>query len=136
MVKLKTLLDSAQTAFPEDDEIEHEHVYYRLNFECSHSANLPESFGPPKSQRDIPLTGEEELHGDFFTLDYISHDDTYRLRDYDSRESMEAELVGDRGILNPFTTFVIAFVDSSVVDYKIKYTDSEGNRILSIMLSV
>jgi hypothetical protein len=79
--------------------------------------------------RAIPFTGEEEVHGEFLTLDYCSHYPQLILTDFDSLEDLEASLLGPAGLMNQFTTQQIAFKALQLQPFNIYYDSPDGMQI-------
>jgi hypothetical protein len=68
--------------------------------------------------REVPLTGEEEVYGDYLLYDCCGHDGTELIFCHDSLEELEKQMLGGAGIFNPFTTTMIAIVHGRVKHYK------------------
>ena len=130
---LKQITDDAVEATADDPDggLEAEEVYRLLDV----SGTLNEHLINPQNRaggvtyvrpRETPLTGEEEVHGKWLSLTYCGHDPFALLEDYNDRDSLESFLVSDSGILNPFITFLIAFIDYKVVPYTISYRNRDG----------
>ena len=79
--------------------------------------------------RETSLTGDEPVNGDYLSLHYSSHDGSFFLLDHLSIHELEAEIVGSAGILNPFTSFVDAFIHFTATEYEITFTDHTGSRV-------
>jgi regulator of RNase E activity RraA len=73
-----------------------------------------------------PLTGDEPVLGQFLSLKYCGHDPFVVLEDYDNIASLESSILSACGILNPFKTYELAFVDFRVAPYRITYCDRNG----------
>lgn len=65
------------------------------------------------------LTGSEAVYGDYLLYDSCGHDGTEFIFFCESLEQVEDLIMGDAGILNPFTTYNIAIVFGKVKHYKI-----------------
>jgi len=77
--------------------------------------------------RQHPLTGDEMVNGRFLSLHYCGHDPFALLLDHQDLESLESSILSGAGILNPFTTYLIAFIDYRVAPFRIMYRGSDGN---------
>jgi hypothetical protein len=82
------------------------------------SQGYPASHFRPREQ---PLTGEEEIRGDYFLFDYGSHDNSLFLREYESLRTLELAIIGPAGITNDFTTLMIAIVNGQLKHYEITF---------------
>ncbi|NJM74568.1 MAG: hypothetical protein HC852_00960 [Acaryochloridaceae cyanobacterium RU_4_10] len=80
--------------------------------------------------RESPLTGDEPIYGQFLSLAYGSHDPYALLQDYDNLALLEASILSDGGFVNPFTTFLIAFIDFRAVSYEITYRSRNNPVVL------
>ena len=77
--------------------------------------------------REKMLTGEEAINGRFLSLIYCGHDPYVLLCDHKDLQSLETSILSDSGIINPFITFLIAFVDFRVMPYRIMYRCRDGS---------
>ena len=73
-----------------------------------------------------PLSGDEPVYGQFLSLGYCAHDPFMIVEDHDDLASLESSILSGGGILNPFTTFELAFIDFRVAPYRITYRDRDG----------
>lgn len=72
--------------------------------------------------RNEPLTGDEEVQGDFLTLHHSSHDDDVLLLAHDSLAELESEILSPSGLLNPFTLWIDAIIDASCRSYELTFS--------------
>ena len=79
--------------------------------------------------RKKTLTGEETINGRFLSLIYCGHDPFALLCDHEDLQSLEMSILSDGGIVNPFITFLIAFIDFQIIPYRIMYQDRSGLRV-------
>ncbi|MHB1082476.1 MAG: hypothetical protein ACYC67_24000 [Prosthecobacter sp.] len=79
--------------------------------------------------RDKALTGAEVIHGDFLALDYCGHTPSMTLLDYPRIEELEAAILGGGGILNLFTTYLLAFREGRIAPYDVFYDSPSGERV-------
>ena len=82
------------------------------------SQGYPASHFRPREQ---PLTGKEEIRGDYFLFDYGGHDNSLFLREYESLRTLELALIGPAGITNVFTDLMIALVNGRLKHYEITF---------------
>jgi len=73
-----------------------------------------------------PLSGNEPVYGQFLSLSYYSHDPFLVLENHDDLASLESSILAGAGILNPFTTFELAFIGFRMAPYRITYRDGQG----------
>ncbi|MFK3936606.1 hypothetical protein ACI2JA_03700 [Alkalihalobacillus sp. NPDC078783] len=71
-------------------------------------------------ERDIPLSGEEAVYGDFLLYDYCGHDGKELIKSFNSLKELEKEILSPWGITNMFTTYNIAFVKGNIKNYKVE----------------
>ena len=90
----------------------HQHVYKTLDVRRlqkpatvnSHLMNPLNDESGGYSSRAIPLTGKEKVHGDYLSLHHPSSDTEITLLFYhETLEDLEAVILNDAGIFNPFT---------------------------------
>ncbi|MED5016780.1 hypothetical protein P9847_05620 [Paenibacillus chibensis] len=74
-------------------------------------------------KREVPLSGDEIVNGDFFVFEYIGHNGDMFLRQYNSLIDIEEQITSGSGITNPFTTYQVAIVNGGVKEYEIYFTD-------------
>ncbi|PWV87633.1 hypothetical protein DFQ01_1607 [Paenibacillus cellulosilyticus] len=74
-------------------------------------------------KREVPLSGDEILEGDFFLFDYIGHNEDMYLRQYTSMTEIEEQITNGGGITNPFTTYQVVIVNGEVKEYEIYFTN-------------
>jgi hypothetical protein len=86
----------------------------------------------PVRPRAQSLSGDEPVHGGFLSLSYSAHDDCVLLEDHDDRSALEEFILGGAGILNPFTTYVFAFVDGNLAPYTITYRSMQNGMLLRL----
>lgn len=79
--------------------------------------------------REIALTGSELVFGDFLLLNHCSHDQSLILTDFPSLSDLESQILDGAGILNPFTTFLLAFRQGILSPYEITYESPSGERV-------
>lgn len=79
--------------------------------------------------RDKALTGAEVVHGDFLALDYCGHTPSMTLFDYPRIEELETVILGGAGILNQFTTYLLAFREGRIAPYDVFYDSPSGERV-------
>ena len=97
----------------------------------THNAHLENPLNHPGSgwvkPRDIPLSGAEPVHGALLAFKYCAHDPTLQLIDFNDITSLEQMLASNRGIVNHFITYCIAFIDGKVARYRVAYRDDDGS---------
>ncbi len=76
--------------------------------------------------REIALTGEEPVFGRFLVLDYCEHNKSVLLFDFSDIKALESQLLAGSGLLNPFTTFAIAFVEFVLSPFQITFRRGDG----------
>ncbi|HEY9281892.1 MAG TPA: hypothetical protein VIP46_00410 [Pyrinomonadaceae bacterium] len=112
------------------DHLNERYIYGSLNFSGGrnmHVANPPnEERKPPYKRRDVSLTGEEEVGGDYLLFVDAPHDMWTFLEDYDTRGELEARILGGGGLTNPFVGCMIAIVDGEPKDYELTYFDESA----------
>ena len=119
-----------QTDGVEDyDHLTENYIYKSLEFRGKRNKYLLNPLNQEKGirylrQREIPLTGEEEIDGEYLLFTEMSHDELTFLEDFDSLSELESEIVSDCGIINPFTTYSAGFVNGKVKDYEISFFDN------------
>ncbi|NEZ41960.1 hypothetical protein [Paenibacillus alvei] len=74
-------------------------------------------------KRDVPLSGEEMVAGDYLLFDYVGHNEDMFLTQFKSLHELEAEMTNSGGITNPFTTYQIAIIHGVVKRYDIYFTN-------------
>ena len=68
--------------------------------------------------RETPLSGNEIVKGDYILYDLVGHNGDERLWIYDDFESLEKSMLSGGGVLNMFTTMMVAIVKGKVKKYK------------------
>lgn len=132
---MNTVADLAQqvdevTADFSDYSLQTFDVYDMLHAHGPANSHLRSHSGNPNPQsgnRERPLSGNEVVSGSYLSIDYIAHRPTLTLCEYATLEQLEQALLGDSGICNHFTTFMIPFVQFRYVPYTITFHDSSGN---------
>ena len=126
---LSDILDTVVTARRRNVSGFHEYVYKNLDVRrCQQPAKGNHHLLNPRnddlggfSPRDIPLTGSEEISGEFLTLHHGSHDDNVFLLTHDSIDELESEILGLSGLLNPFTSHIDAILGGACISYTITF---------------
>lgn len=79
-------------------------------------------------QREVPLTGNEIINGEFLLYEYIGHTgDTY-IKEFNSIDEIENEIISGSGLTNTFTTYQLAIIKGTVKVYSIFFTNGvDGN---------
>ena len=133
MPLLKQIAEDAveATAYDPDGGLEAKEIYHLLDVRGTLNEHLMNPLNRVGEvtyvrPRETPLTGEEEVYGQWLSLIYCGHDPFVILRDHADRDSLESFLLSGSGIVNPFITFVIAFIDFNVAPYAINYRNSDG----------
>lgn len=134
--KMQTLRDIADqavaaTATDPDGGLDIDDIFELLDVRGNANLNLanPLNRDPdvfyfrPRSQ---PLTGNEPVNGQFLSLEFCGHEPDMILTDHPDLKSLESEILGDRGILNPFTTYLVAFINYRAAPYRVIYRDADG----------
>ena len=67
--------------------------------------------------RETPLTGSEEIFGEYLTLHLGTHDDMVLLLDHESLADLESLILGDSGVFNPFVSWIYAIISGKVRKY-------------------
>lgn len=111
------MIDEDEAWFTPDD------LYKRLYIDGpdNHHLNssLKQSPGSYLMVREIPLSGDEEVQGEYFLFDHTGHQGDVTLMQYETLDELEASLIGDGGILNFFTTHAIVIVKGKIWRYEI-----------------
>lgn len=136
MPKLSEILDSVMVVNWHGASSFHQYVYANLDVRrCQQPATGNHHLLNPRndeiggfSPRDTPLTGSEEIHGDFLTLHHRSHDDMVLLLGHNSLDELESEILLSSGLLNPFTLAIDAIVGGSCRKYNLTFS-LRGTRI-------
>lgn len=77
--------------------------------------------------REVPLSGEELIYGDFILFDYCGHNGDMYIEEFDSIEQLEKSIKDDGGFTNLFTTYQVAIIKGEVKDYNLYFTNgSDG----------
>jgi len=84
---------------------------------------------PNNTPRDVALTGDETVHGDYLLLDYCAHYPSVALHDFSSIENLEYTIMGESGITNHFTTHQLAFLHSKLSPYDIYHDSPFGEQV-------
>ncbi|WP_169088959.1 hypothetical protein [Paenibacillus sp. PL91] len=92
------------------------------NSELRNPLNLDESVFIFR-EREIPLTGQEMITGEYLIFDYCGHNEDMFIKQFNSINELEEEIIGGGGITNTFTTYQIAFVSGKVRHYNITFTN-------------
>lgn len=79
--------------------------------------------------RAMPLVGDEQINGRYLSLTYCGHYPLVHLCDHEDLHSLERSILSDSGILNPFVTYLIAFIDFRNVPYRVVYRGGDGSLI-------
>ena len=122
----------------EFDHITNDYIYKSIDFRGNRNQNLANPLNQEKSiyylrQRDIPLTGVEEIDGKYLLFTESSHDEFTLLEDFDSLFELEAAIISDSGEINPFTTYSVAFINGEIRDYEITFFDiTQQKRIVFV----
>lgn len=74
--------------------------------------------------REIPLTGNEIVFGDYLLFDYVGHNEEMYLRQYDHLEDLEKDIIGRGGITNSFTTYLIPIIMGEIKKYNIYFVNA------------
>lgn len=69
------------------------------------------------------LTGNEEISGDYLLFDYCSHDESMKLREFESCGELETFILDVAGITNDFTTDLVPIIKGQIRDYTVSYFD-------------
>jgi hypothetical protein len=101
-------------------------VLRRLDTPDSNNAHLADPAVDRSRFRTEVLSGEEPVYGEFLTLVYSAHYPLVRLDGFADLRAMETWLASDRGILNSFATYVIAFIAGKSRSYAIAYQTADG----------
>jgi hypothetical protein len=105
-------------------------IYKLLDTDGSRNPHLANPLNHPLRchfrARENPLRGGENVNGEFLSLTYCNHDPFVRLIDHDDLASLEATILGPGGLLNPFITYLVAFISGKVAKYRITYVGPDG----------
>lgn len=97
------------------------------NGELRNPLNLDESFFYFRD-REIPLTGQEMITGDYLIFDYTGHNEDMYITQFNSINELEEEITGHGGITNQFTTYQIAIVKGKVRQYKVTFINGNDGK--------
>ena len=130
MPSLSQVLDSVSAVNWQGAPAFHQYVYTNLDVRrCQQPATGNHHLLNPRndeiggfSPRDTPLTGSEEIHGDFLTLHHGSHDDMVLLLTHNSLDELVSEILNSSGLLNPFTLAIDAIVGGSCRKYNLTFS--------------
>jgi hypothetical protein len=115
---------------PRDIYFSFDMVFDLLDVEGSRNEHLANPLNHPRSdyfrRRERPHRGDEIVNGEFLSLRYCGYDPFVLLRDHDDLASLEQLIVSSSGPLNPFITFLVAFISGKVVRYQITYRSADG----------
>ena len=95
------------------------HVRGKLNAHLADPDGYDGRIGRYRERR-TPLPMDAEVLGDFLTLDYCGHGPWAVLADHESLAEVEKSILSAAGILNGFTTFVLAFVNGKLRSYEVR----------------
>lgn len=71
--------------------------------------------------RPVPLTGDEEISGEYLMFDYCSHYESMKLREFESLSELEKIILDGAGITNNFTSDMVAIVHGTVKRYTVTF---------------
>jgi hypothetical protein len=115
---------------PDGNLLSCRHIYELLDTGGSRNPHLANRLNhPPRGYirpREYPLNGDEMANGEFLSLNYCAHDPSLHLVDHDDLASLEEVILGPGGLLNPFTTYLVAFISGKVARYRITYIGADG----------
>ena len=141
-MKLRELVSQAvnATASDVDGGLEPQEIYSLLDSDGPANAALrnPENAAalrPGFHPRPVPFSGDERVEGEFLTLDFCGHDPSCVLRYHTSLSEIEDFVLSQSGILNPFTTYMLAFVKGVCRKYTVTYEGDGGARLAFDKLS-
>ncbi|MCA8990479.1 MAG: hypothetical protein KDA88_00785 [Planctomycetaceae bacterium] len=127
MVQLSEIVDGVLTLTGRSagDSAFYQFVYKNLDVrrvqqppaENAHIVNpLNNEMGGFKA-REVPLTGAEQIYGDYLTLQFGTHDDAVYLLNHASLDDLEKQLISDGGVFNPFVDWIYAVIRGRVQKY-------------------
>lgn len=79
--------------------------------------------------RDVPLTGDEPVFGDFLLLEYCGHYPFAVLCDFDDEIQLENAILSPYGFISPFTTYMVAFKHYALRPYRLSFLNADGVRV-------
>jgi hypothetical protein len=82
-----------------------------------HLQNSEES---SRQKREVALSGDEIVSGDYLLFSGCGHDTSYVVYTCDSLQEIEQELIGPAGITNSFTSEMVAIVNGKVMEYTVR----------------
>jgi hypothetical protein len=135
---MRTLRDIAAQAVdstrddPEGNLLSALEIFRLLDVRGTRNAHLANPLNLPPwngyiRPRAVPLTGDEEVNGDFLALTYCHHDPFVRLDDFASRIELESGLLGRGGFLHPMINYLVAFIEGNVAHFRITYCGLDGS---------
>jgi hypothetical protein len=80
--------------------------------------------GPPR--REQPLSGDEEVHGEYLLFVWCPHDQFIHLDEYKSKEGLEKILLSASGAFCPFLTYLVPFVKGKLAPFRISFRGNDG----------
>lgn len=101
-----------------------EDLYKRLGVYGPDNKHLvsPLSQGPNTFywvERETALTGNEGVKGDYLLFQYSEHQGDMWLWQYESLQTLESAIIGGGGILNYFTTHMVAIIKGKIWRYEV-----------------
>ena len=114
--------------------LERSEIFHLLDTKGSENEHLANQLNrdpkvPYARPREQPLTGSEEIHGDYLLLDFCGHNPSMLLFDFPRIEDLEAAILGGAGITNIFTTYQLAFLEGKLTPYAVYYDSPSGVRV-------
>ncbi len=133
-MKLARLAEEIVKAAP-NNALSLQELYASLDFRGLHNARLAipdwhtSEFRAPDMERHEFLTGEEDIGGDVLVFNYSAHDRAMILYECDTLEEAAGLVVGDAGVFNAFTDFVLVFEHFRLRPYRVSYRAKGGERV-------
>jgi hypothetical protein len=116
---------------PEGSALTVEEIFRLLDVRGTQNAHLENPLNHLQSgyikPRGEPCLGDEPVYGKFLALVYCAHDPFVRLDDHEDIDSLNESLASVGGVVNPFITYCVAFIDGKVVPYRIAYRRDDGS---------
>ncbi|MCL6603002.1 MAG: hypothetical protein K6T94_09030 [Paenibacillus sp.] len=79
-------------------------------------------------QREVPLNGNEIISGEFLIFKYIAHTEEMYIKEFNSMNEIENEIIAPGGITNPFIEYQLAIIKGKVKEYSIYFTDQTDSK--------
>lgn len=95
----------------------------------THANPLNKDFEVPYFRnREVSLTGDELIYGEFFLFDYTGHNEEMWLKEFESKEQIEEALLSFDGYTNRFTTYLIPIIQGRYTSYRVLFTNSKDKK--------